>query len=42
LDYYLFPDLKGGKLWRTREATLAADGLFAAQPKEFFLDGLKK
>jgi hypothetical protein len=24
------------------EATLAADGWFLAQPKEFFFDGLKK
>jgi hypothetical protein len=46
LDYYLFPSLmkhlKGRKFSITEEATLAADGWFAAQQKEFFLDGLKK
>jgi transposase len=45
-DCYLFPNLKkhlkGRKFWSTEEATLAADGWFAAQPKEFFLDELKK
>jgi hypothetical protein len=36
-DYYLFPNLKkhlkGGKFSSTEEATLAADGWFAAQAK---------
>jgi hypothetical protein len=41
-DYYLFPNLKGRKFSSTEEATFAADGWFAAQPKEFSLDGLKK
>jgi histone-lysine N-methyltransferase SETMAR len=45
-DYYLFPDLKkhfnGRKFSSIEETTLAADGWFAAQPKEFFMDGLKK
>jgi hypothetical protein len=41
-EYYLFTNLKGRKFSSTEEATLAADGWFAAQPKEFFLDGLKK
>jgi hypothetical protein len=41
-DYYLFPNLKGRKFSSTEEVTLLADGWFAAQPKEFFLDGLKK
>jgi hypothetical protein len=44
-DYCLFPNLKkhlkGRKFASIEVATLAADGL-AAQPKEFFLDGLKK
>jgi hypothetical protein len=43
-DYYLFPSLKGNlkgrKFSSTEEATIAADEWFAAQPKEFFLDGL--
>jgi histone-lysine N-methyltransferase SETMAR len=45
-DYYLFPNLK--KHFRRRkfssieEAILTADGCFAAQPKERFLDRLKK
>jgi hypothetical protein len=43
LDCYLFPNLKknlkGRKFLSTKEPTLAADGWFAAQPKEFFLDG---
>jgi hypothetical protein len=42
-DYYLFPNrkkhLKGRKFSRTEEATSAADGWFAAQPKKFFLGG---
>jgi hypothetical protein len=46
LDYCLFPNLKkhlkGRNILSTEEATLAADGWFAAQPKQFFLDGLKK
>jgi hypothetical protein len=46
LDYYLFPNLKkrlkGRKFSSTEEATSAADGWFAAQPKDFFLDGLEK
>jgi hypothetical protein len=46
LDYYLFPNLKkhlkGRKFSSTEEATSAADRWFAAQPKECFLDGLKK
>jgi histone-lysine N-methyltransferase SETMAR len=41
-NYYLFPNLKRRKFSATEEATSAADGWFAAQPKEFFLDGLKK
>jgi hypothetical protein len=45
-DYCLFSNLKkhlkGRKFPSTEEATLAADEWFAAQPKEFFLDGLKK
>jgi hypothetical protein len=45
-DYYLFPNLKkhlkGRKFSSTEEATLVADGWCAAQPKEFFLGGLKK
>jgi hypothetical protein len=45
-DYYLFPDfkihLKGRKFSSTEEATLAVDGWFAVQLKEFFMDGLKK
>jgi hypothetical protein len=45
-DHYLFPNLKkhlkGRKFSDTAEATLAADGWLAAQPKEFFLDRLKK
>jgi histone-lysine N-methyltransferase SETMAR len=45
-DYCLFPNhkkhLKGRKFSSTEEATSAADGWFAAQPEEFFLDGLKK
>jgi hypothetical protein len=41
-DYYLFRNLEGRKFLRTEEAILAADGWFAAQPKEFFLDGLQK
>jgi histone-lysine N-methyltransferase SETMAR len=44
-DYYLFPNLKkylkGRKILSLEVATLAADGWFAAKPKEFFLDGLK-
>jgi hypothetical protein len=46
LDYYLFPNLKkhlkGRKFSSIEEAMLAADMWFATQPKEFFLDGLKK
>jgi hypothetical protein len=45
-DYYLFPTLKkhvkGRKFSRTEEATLAADGWFAAQSKEFFLGALRE
>jgi histone-lysine N-methyltransferase SETMAR len=41
-DYYLFPNLKGRKFSSTEKAKLAVDRWFAAQPKEFFLDGLKK
>jgi ABC-type branched-subunit amino acid transport system ATPase component len=45
-DDYLFPNLKkhikGGKFSSIEEATLAVDRWFAAQPKEFVLDGLKK
>jgi hypothetical protein len=45
-DYYLFPNLKkhlkGRKFLSIEEVTLAADGWFIAQPKEFFLNGLKK
>jgi hypothetical protein len=35
-------NLKGRKFSCILEATLAVDGRFAAQWKEFFLDGLKK
>jgi hypothetical protein len=46
LDYNLFPNLKkhlkGRKFLCTEEAKLAAEEWFAAQPKEFFLDRLKK
>jgi hypothetical protein len=45
-DYCLFPNLmkhlKGRKCSTTEKATLAADGWFAAQTKQFFLDGLKE
>jgi histone-lysine N-methyltransferase SETMAR len=46
-DYCLFSTLKkhlkGRKIFFIiEEATLAADGWFAAQTKEFLLDGLKK
>jgi histone-lysine N-methyltransferase SETMAR len=41
-DYYLFPNLKKHLKGIKLEATLAADGWFAAQQKEYFLDGLKK
>jgi hypothetical protein len=45
-DYCLFPNLKkrftGRKFLSIGEATLAAGGWFMAQPKEFFLDKLKK
>jgi hypothetical protein len=45
-DYCLFANLKKHLKRRNflsiEEATLAADWWFAAQPKEFFLDGLKK
>jgi histone-lysine N-methyltransferase SETMAR len=45
-DYCLFPNLKkylkGRKFSSIEEATLAPDRWFAAQPKEFFLDRLKK
>jgi hypothetical protein len=39
LDRYLFPDRKGRKFSSVEETILAEDGWFAAQPKEFFLDG---
>jgi hypothetical protein len=42
-DYHLLPNLKkqlkGRKFSSTEEATLAADGWVAAQPKEFFWMG---
>jgi histone-lysine N-methyltransferase SETMAR len=45
-DYCVSPHLKkhlkGRKCSSAKEATLAATGRFAAQPKEFFLDGLEK
>jgi hypothetical protein len=45
-DYYIFPPLKkhlkGRKFSSIEEATSSAGGRFAAQPKDFFLDGLKK
>jgi hypothetical protein len=45
-DYYFFPNLKKHlkerKFSSIEEAKSAADGWFTAQPKEFFLDGLKK
>jgi hypothetical protein len=44
-DYCLFPDhkkrLKGRKFSSTEETTLAVNGWFAAQPKDFYLAGLK-
>jgi hypothetical protein len=44
--YYLFPNLKkhlnGRKFLSNEKATLAVGEWFAAQPKEYFLDGLKK
>jgi hypothetical protein len=44
--YYLIHNfrkhLKGRKFSSIEEAKLAAKWWFAAQPKEFFLDGLKK
>jgi hypothetical protein len=39
LDYYLFPNLK--KHLKGRKCS-SIEATFAAQPKEFFLDGLKK
>jgi hypothetical protein len=46
LNHYLFSNLKKHlverKFLSTEEVTLAADGWFALQPKEFFLDGFKK
>jgi hypothetical protein len=41
-DYYLFPNLKERQFSSIWETTLAAGRWFAAQPKEFFLDELKK
>jgi hypothetical protein len=45
-DYYFCPNLKKHvkvrKFSRTGEATLAADGRFAARPKEFSLGALRK
>jgi hypothetical protein len=45
-DYCLSPNpkkhLKGRKFLNIEGVTLAADGWFAAQPIEFFLNGLKK
>jgi histone-lysine N-methyltransferase SETMAR len=45
-NYCLFPNvkkhLKARKFSSTGEATSTADGRFAAQPKKFSLDGLKK
>jgi hypothetical protein len=41
-DYHLFPNLKGRKFSSIEEATSAADGWAVPQPKEFFMDGLKK
>jgi hypothetical protein len=44
-DYYLYPNLKKhlkGQQFKSSETTLAADGWFAAQSKEFCLAGLKK
>jgi hypothetical protein len=45
-NYYLFPNIKkhikGKKFSSIEEAILAAEGWFAAQIKEFFLDGLNK
>jgi hypothetical protein len=44
-DYLFFPNLKthlkGRKFSSIEEATLAVDGWFAAQPKEFVMDVLK-
>jgi hypothetical protein len=39
-DYYLFPNLNGGKFSSTKEATLAADRVVCSKTKQFFLDGL--
>jgi histone-lysine N-methyltransferase SETMAR len=44
-DYYILPNLKKhlkGRKFSSTEVTLAQDRWFAAQPKEFFLNGLKK
>jgi hypothetical protein len=45
-DYSLFPNLKkhlkGRKFSSIEEVILAVDGWFAAQPKEFLLDRLKR
>jgi transposase len=45
-DCYLFPNLKEHLMTRkfssTEEATLAADGCFAAQPKKIFLGWVKE
>jgi hypothetical protein len=46
LNYYLFPNLKkclkGKKFLNIEEATLVVDWWVAGQPKEYFLEGLKK
>jgi hypothetical protein len=42
LEIYLFPNLKGRKFSSIEEATLAVEGLFRAERKEFFLDRTKK
>jgi histone-lysine N-methyltransferase SETMAR len=45
-DFCLFPNLKkclkGRKVLKIEEATLAVDAWFAAQPKEFLFNGLKE
>jgi hypothetical protein len=42
LDYYLFHNLKGRTFSSINQATFAADGWVAAQPKELFLNQVKK
>jgi hypothetical protein len=41
-EYYLIPNLKGRMFSSNEETTVAGYGWFAAQPKSFFLDDLRK